>query len=117
MAVCRVQPKDHQGSHTEVDTPRPALSEEARVILERMDPDRSYSPDELHGFLSDPGLERLRQIMHELWIDRQVERVGYSAWRRARSQPPHQLEVVSGECQRVKPEELFDHAAFADFFK
>lgn len=87
------------------------------MILERMDPDRSYSPDELQGFLSDPGLERLRQIMHELWIDRQVERVGYCGWRRARSQPPHRREVPTGEVQPAKPEELFDHAAFADFFK
>jgi hypothetical protein len=93
------------------------MSEDARVILQRMDPDRSYSPDELQDFLAGVGLERLRAIMHELWIDRQVERVGYSAWKRARSQPPHRTEPAAGTCRTVKPEELFDHATFADFFK
>ena len=93
------------------------MSEYASVILERMESGRAYGPEDLQNFLPDAGLERLRQVMHELWIDRQVERVGYSGWQRARSEPPHRSERVSGESQPVKPEELFDHAAFADFFK
>jgi hypothetical protein len=55
--------------------------------------------------------------MHELWINRQVERVGYSGWRRCRSALPDRPHPVSGETQVVKPEDLFDHATFADFFK
>jgi hypothetical protein len=82
-----------------------------------MEPGRAYGPEDLQNFLPDMGLERLRQIMHELWIDRQVERVGYSGWQRARSRPPHRSEAVSGESQPVKPDDLFDHATFADFFK
>jgi hypothetical protein len=55
--------------------------------------------------------------MHELWINRQVERVGYSGWRRHRSAPPDHPDPVSRQIQAVKPEDLFDYATFADFFK
>ena len=55
--------------------------------------------------------------MHELWIDRQVERVEYSGWRRHRSVPRHRQQAASLEVQVVKPEDLFDHDPFADFFK
>lgn len=79
--------------------------------------DRAYGPDDLLRFLPDAGLEHLRIVMHELWIDRQVERVGYDGWRRAPSVPPHRTGTAAREVQLVKPEELFDHAAFADFFK
>ena len=82
-----------------------------------MDPDRAYGPEELQMFLPDLGLERLREVMHELWIDRQVERVGYFGWQRAHSQAPHRREPPAGEVQPAKPEDLFDHAPFADFFK
>lgn len=93
------------------------LSEPARLIIDRMAPDRRYGPYELQAFVPGVTLGDLREIMHELWIGRQVERVGYSGWRRARSMPPHQPEPVTRETHAVKPEELFDHAAFADFFK
>ena len=91
------------------------LSEHASFILDSMEPDRLYESQDLRAFLPDASIERLREIMHELWIDRQVERVGYSGWRRhhcmARPQP------VSLEVRLVKPEDLFDHDSFADFFK
>jgi hypothetical protein len=91
------------------------LSEHACVILESMEPGRLYGPHALRAFLPDESIERVREIMHELWIDRQVERVGYSGWRRLRSLPRPQ--PVSLEVRLVKPEELFDHDSFADFFK
>jgi hypothetical protein len=55
--------------------------------------------------------------MHELWINRQVERVGHSGWRRHRSAPPDRPHPASRETQVVKPEDLFDYATFGDFFK
>jgi hypothetical protein len=55
--------------------------------------------------------------MHELWVSRQVERIGYSGWRRHRSAPPHRPRPVSRDMKLVKPEDLFDHATFAGFFK
>ena len=93
------------------------LSEHATFILESMQPDRLYRALDLRAFLPDASVERLREIMHELWIDRQVERVGYSGWRRHRSVPPHRPQPGSLEVQVVKPEDLFDHDPFADFFK
>ena len=93
------------------------LSEYASFILDRMEPDRPYEPHDFHALAPDTSIERLREIMHELWINRQVERVGYAGWRRHRSAPPHTPDPVSEETQAVKPEELFDHATFEDFFK
>jgi hypothetical protein len=95
----------------------PPLSDLAAFILDRMDPHRQYEPRELHALVPDTGVERLGEIMHELWIGRHVERAGPSGWRRHRSAPPHRSQTVSGEPQTVKPEELFDYASFADFFK
>lgn len=91
------------------------LSEHASFILERMEPGRLYEPHALRALLPDASIERVREIMHELWIDRQIERLGYSSWRRHRSSPRPQ--PVSREVREVKPEELFDHDSFADFFK
>jgi hypothetical protein len=93
------------------------LSEYARFILDRMDPDRPYEPQDLQGFVPDTSVERLREIMHELWLHRQIERVGYSGWRRHRSASPHLPHPASRDVQAVKPEDLFDHATFSDFFK
>ena len=94
-----------------------ALSEFATVILDRMEEGRRYEPQELRAFVPDISLERLAEVMHELWVDRQVERAGYSGWRRHRSASPHVPKPVSRATQAVKPEDLFDHATFADFFK
>ena len=93
------------------------MSEYAAFILKRMEPGRRYEPEDLQAFVPDTGIERVRDIMHELWINRQVERVGLSGWRRHRSAAPHASRERSGEAEAVKPEELFDHGTFADFFK
>ena len=53
------------------------LSDYATFILDQMDPDRRYEPRDLRVFIPDISVERLGEIMHELWINRQVERVGY----------------------------------------
>ena len=95
----------------------PPLSKYASSILDRMEPNRRYEPRDLRTFVPDSSIEHVREIMHELWIARQVERVGYSGWRRVRSAPAHEPQTVSSGSQAVKPEELFDHATFADFFK
>ena len=96
-----------------------SLSEHARVILERMEPDLLYGPQELCAFLPDLTVERLREIMHELWINRHVERVDYSGWRRHRSASPPASDAspAAGDVQVVTPGELFDHDSFAHFFK
>jgi hypothetical protein len=93
------------------------LSKNASLILDRMEPDRRYEPQDLQAFVPDTSTEDLREIMHELWVNRQVERVGHSGWRRHRSAPPHVPHPVSRQVRPVKPEDLFDHATFADFFK
>jgi len=93
------------------------LSQDAQFILDRMEPGRRYEPPDLRPFVPDASSERLRAIMHELWIDRQVERIGHGGWRLVRSAPPHQRATAPGDSTPVKPEELFDHATFADFFK
>ena len=93
-----------------------SLSDCARSILDRMEPDRRYEPRDLQALLPGSSVERVREVMHELWIDRQVERAGYAGWRRVRSGAPHRAQTVR-KSQAVKPEELFDHDTFADFFK
>jgi hypothetical protein len=93
------------------------LSEWANVILARMEPNRHYAPEDLRQHLPDSSVHHLHEVMHELWINRQVERVGYGAWRRHRSTPPHASPEVSRASQAVTPEELFDHDTFEDFFK
>lgn len=92
------------------------LSESARLVLDKMETDRDYDVQEIRAFCPDAGIERLREIMHELWIHRQVERLGYSAWQRHRSASPHAARPATGDGQAVKPEDLFDHGAFAEFF-
>ena len=106
------------------------LSALARFVLDRMEPDRHYQSLDLRAFVPDASAERLGEVMHELWVNRQVERVGYSGWQRHRSAPPNQKRVdaqrdagdvapVSG-CRQTnvfKPEDLFDHALFDDFFR
>jgi hypothetical protein len=107
-----------------------ALSKDARFILDRMEPGRYYEALDLRALLPDASAEGFREVMHELWVDRQVERVGYSGWQRHRSFPAHQGPVdaqhdtggvapVSGfrQTKVVKPEDLFDHGSFTDFFR
>jgi hypothetical protein len=107
-----------------------ALSKDARFILDRMEGDRRYEVLDLRAFVPDASAEGLREVMHALWINRQVERVGYSGWRRHRSASDNQgpldaqpdaRSVASDSGFRqtkvVKPEDLFDHGSFADFFR
>jgi hypothetical protein len=107
-----------------------ALSKDARFILDRMEPDRRYELLDLRAFVPDASAEGLREVMHELWINRQVERVGYSGWRRHRSAPGNQGPLDGQSDARgdapdsglrqtkvVKPEDLFDHDTFPDFFR
>ena len=92
------------------------LSTHARFILDRMEPDRPYEVQDLRALVPDASIESLRDRMHELWVNRLVERVGYLGWRRYRAVPV-QTTGSRRPVSAVKPEELFDHEAFADFFK
>ena len=105
-----------------------ALSARARTILEQMEPNRSYEPRELRAFVPDLTLEHLQDVMRELWVQRQVERVGYSGWRRERSTSPaagspHGREdrqpaaAGAARSKHVKPEDMFDHTGFEGLFK
>ncbi len=111
-----------------------ALSEPATTILERMDPNRIYEPLELRELVPDTSPESLRELMHELWVSRYVERCGYSGWRREQSTcgvkaPPDSeghldpmgrrpgRDVELSQPEPVRPEDLFDHDSFPAFFK
>ena len=107
-----------------------ALSKVARLIVDRMEPDRRYEALDLRAFAPDASAEKLHDVMHELWVNRQVERAGHSGWQRHRSAPPYQRpvdaqldgrDVAQGSGSRqtkvVKPEDLFDHTSFTDFFR
>jgi hypothetical protein len=107
-----------------------ALSKDARFILDGMEPDRCYEVLDLRALLPAASAEGFREVMHELWVNRHVERVGYSGWQRHRSAPAHQAPIdtqhddqggapVSAlrQIKVVKPEDLFDHGSFADFFR
>jgi hypothetical protein len=59
-------------------SPMHPFSDYASFILDRMEPDRRYEPQDLRGFVPDISTEHLREIMHELWVNRQVERAGSS---------------------------------------
>ena len=105
-----------------------ALSAKAKAVLERMEPDRSYEAQAMRAFAPDLTLEQLQEVMRELWVARQVERVGHAGWRRERSSSPAAAVATphdtgrsaSGDAapaRRVRPEDLFDHNAFEGLFK
>ena len=107
-----------------------ALTNVARFILDRMEPDRRYEALDLRALVPDASAEKLREVMHELWVNRHVERVGDSGWQRYRSAPPHQrpadaqpdardVAPASGfrQTKVVEPDDLFDHASFTGFFR
>jgi hypothetical protein len=94
-----------------------ALTKDARFILDRMEPDRCYEAWDLRALLPDASAEGFREVMHELWINRQVERARYSGWQRRRSAPAQQGPSGFRQTKVVKPEDLFDHGSFADFFR
>jgi hypothetical protein len=93
------------------------LSKDAACMLDRMEAERDYGPDDVRALAPECSVEHLREIMHELWVSRQVERVGYSGWRRHSAGPPPVQDVSPRPVRMVRPEELFDHAAFEEFFK
>jgi hypothetical protein len=93
------------------------LSKDAVRMLGRMDAERDYGADDVRALAPEISVEHLREVMHELWVSRQVERVGYSGWRRQGAGPPSTPESRPQPVATVRPEELFDHAAFEDFFK
>jgi hypothetical protein len=104
------------------------LSIRAMSVLEQMEPQRSYEPKDLRAFAPDLSVDELHDVMRELWVQRQVERVGYSGWRRDRSMSPATETTLQSGTRRgataratrhttVKPEELFDHSAFEGIFK
>ena len=105
-----------------------ALSARATAILQRMEPDISYDPKELRAFAPELTLEALQDVMRELWVHRQVERVGYSGWRLERSTSPMEQHIrprlhgrtaadIAARSKTVKPEDMFDHSEFEDMFK
>jgi len=105
-----------------------ALTARAKSILEQMEPHSIYEPKDLRVFAPDMTLEGLHDVMRELWVQRQVERVGYSGWRREQSRSPATQDPRDGTNRRnagttaarskqVKPEDLFDHSAFEDMFR
>lgn len=96
------------------------LSARAADILDRMEPNLGYQASELRPFAPELSPEALRDVMRELWIARQVERFGYSGWRRVLTARPVQEAsgvVPTAGVQTVKPEDLFDHDAFTGLFK
>jgi hypothetical protein len=96
------------------------LSRAARFVLDRMEPGRRYDVLDLRAFVPNASAEGLREVMHELWINRQIERVGYSGWQRHRPAPGHLGVAPAADLRQtkvVKPEDLFDHDTFPDFFR
>ena len=102
------------------------VSARATAILEQMERNCSYEAKDLRVFAPDLTLEQLHDLMRELWVARQVERAGYSGWRRERSASPaadatrsgtHRPAPAGARHKPVKPEDLFDHGAFEDIFK
>lgn len=106
-----------------------ALSKDAELILDRMEPDRGYETFSLRALVPHTSADGFREVMHELWVNRQVERVGVSGWQRRRSAPAHQVDAhldaddavaptsTFRQTKVVKPEDLFDHGSFGEFFR
>jgi hypothetical protein len=83
-----------------------------------MEPERGYGDAELRTLAPDLNPESLREVMHELWISREVERFHDTGWRRVRTVPPATAgDPVALRVGHVKPEDLFDHDAFSEWFK
>ena len=62
------------------------------TILRVMEWDRAYEALTLQALCPNTSMDALREALHVLWIERRVERVGASGWRRQESrwdgQPP-----------------------------
>ena len=57
----------------------------AAAILDVMEWNRAYEAGTLKAMFPDISMDTLREALHSLWIDRHVERVGVSGWRRFES--------------------------------
>ena len=57
----------------------------AAAILDVMDHEREYEATALKSMFPDISMDTLREALHALWIERRVERVGISGWRRFES--------------------------------
>jgi hypothetical protein len=95
----------------------PVFSARATAILQSMTPDVGYTQGEMRALAPDLSPDALREVMHELWIGREVERYQDTGWRRVRTV----RQIAPGDPEtlrvgRVKPEDLFDHEAFSDWF-
>ena len=55
------------------------------AILNVMEWDHAYEASSLKAMFPDISMYTLREALHSLWIDRRVERVGTSGWRRQES--------------------------------
>ena len=55
------------------------------ALLDAMAVDRAYEVVTLHAMFPNTSMDSLREALHALWIDRRVERVGVSGWRRQES--------------------------------
>lgn len=57
----------------------------AAAILDVMEQEREYEATALKARFPDISMDTLREALHALWIERRVERVGVSGWRRFES--------------------------------
>jgi hypothetical protein len=112
-----------------------ALSSEAAAILQVMEQGRVYEASQLRTRFPALSADGLRQVMHELWVTRQVERFGDAGWRRQESTCASRLAPdprscagcrIARSCAQyvplpqstvVRPDQLFDHSAFPGLFK
>ena len=110
----------------------PVLSGRALAILDQMESDRGYEASELRALVPELTMDGLREVMHELWIAREVERFRDCGWRRVPGTPGQRENVDAGRrasanagtgdapslrIGNVRPEDLFDHESFAGWFK
>ena len=100
-----------------------------------MEANRAYEAEELHALFPDSSMDGLREIMHELWVARCVERFGHTGWKRqvstcASKYAPDPRSCAScpiaRSCARavkqtpsdvLHVEQWSDHPAFAGLFK
>jgi hypothetical protein len=55
------------------------------TVLDVMESDRAYDELSLQALCPNTSMDSLREALHALWIDRHIERVGASGWRRQES--------------------------------
>jgi hypothetical protein len=72
------------------------------AILDVMAWDRGYEAATLKAMFPDVSMDTLREAMHALWIDRRVERIGTSGWKRHQSRWDGQS-VAPPICSSTRP--------------